>query len=222
MAIAFNGSTQYLSGTSSAIGSSSPSAYTFSAWVKGAAQDAVNIFAFGNSADNSPWVRLLSGYSGYSQATSSLVFAIRNNAATHIVGTAAGDATGTCLDSTWHHILARWNGTNASWGVDGSIHTSGSLTPGTITLDRTAMAVLLRVGTSGFFTGSMANGGVWNVALNDDEWTSLAKGAAPRHVRPASLTCTMRGVNTSADHTGKLSLVATGSPTADDHPRTYV
>jgi hypothetical protein len=73
-----------------------------------------------------------------------------------------------------------------------------------------------------YFGGMLAEAGIWNVALTDDEVVSLARGFSPLLIRPQSLVAywPLLG-NTSPEvdlRTNKYNLTVTGATKAD-HPR---
>ena len=77
-------------------------------------------------------------------------------------------------------------------------------------------------------TGDAACIAIWNVYLDDDECTSLAKGFSPRRIRPQSLkfyAALVREQIALIDSltSGHASFVSTGgtAPSVSDHPRTY-
>lgn len=70
-----------------------------------------------------------------------------------------------------------------------------------------------------FADGSLAEIGVYNVALEADEWAALGDGVSPLLVRPASLVLYvpfLGGANT--DMIGGTSWTVGGTPTTDTHP----
>jgi hypothetical protein len=78
-------------------------------------------------------------------------------------------------------------------------------------------------GPSNIFTGSIAEVGIWNVALTAAEIAALATGVQPRYVRPGSLVAYyplwgLSGSSTEPDLSGSANnLTLTGSPTQANH-----
>ncbi len=70
-------------------------------------------------------------------------------------------------------------------------------------------------GTS--FDGPLAEVGVWNVALTDDEILALSKGFSPRLIRPSALKAHVRLIRELNNLQSGL-MTATGT-TVSDHPR---
>jgi hypothetical protein len=68
--------------------------------------------------------------------------------------------------------------------------------------------------------GLIAEVGIWNVALTDDEVLALAKGFTPDQIRPQSLIAYLPLVRTNQDIKGNAWTTA-GTLTAADHPRIY-
>jgi hypothetical protein len=136
----------------------------------------------------------------------------------------------TCLTSTgytvnkWHHAAAVYSSSSSrSVFIDGGSKGTGNNTayvPQSI--DEILIAARRANGTIGTpFFGLIAEVGIWNVALTDDEVLSLSKGFAPYLVRPRNLRFYNRlirngGVDIVGNRTLILSNVSTG-----DHPRIY-
>jgi hypothetical protein len=68
--------------------------------------------------------------------------------------------------------------------------------------------------------GAVAEVGIWNVALTDDEVASLAKGFSPDQIRPQSLIAYLPLVRTTQDIKGNAWATA-GTLTVADHSRVY-
>ncbi len=71
------------------------------------------------------------------------------------------------------------------------------------------------------FDGRIAEAGVWNVALTDDDVASLAKGFSPMLVRPEGLQnyWDLMGKNSpEIDRFGAADMTLNNAPTAGDHP----
>ena len=75
-------------------------------------------------------------------------------------------------------------------------------------------------GTSQFLNGSLAEVGVWSVALSDDEMTMLAAGICPLLVRPASLVAywSLQGDDPEIDPIGGYDLTLHNAPAVTAHP----
>ncbi len=90
--------------------------------------------------------------------------------------------------NTWHHaaaVFAANNDRRAYLDGGGKGTSATSRTP--VGLDRMSIG---RAGDSTpgiYMSGRIAEVGIWNAALSDDEIASLAKGASPLLVKPANL-----------------------------------
>lgn len=89
-------------------------------------------------------------------------------------------------------------------------------------LDSIGIGAAPETPTSGFSDGRIAECGLWNIALTDDEILSLARGLPPWRVRPGNLVgyWPLWGLQSpEVDLTsGARSLTFTGSPTLADGP----
>lgn len=70
--------------------------------------------------------------------------------------------------------------------------------------------------------GRVAEVGIWDVALDDDEIAALASGFSPLFIRPQSLVYYAPLIrDEDEDRVGGLSLTATNTPTVGTHPRVF-
>lgn len=76
-------------------------------------------------------------------------------------------------------------------------------------------------GGSFFFNGTLAEVGIWNVALTADEITSLADGMTCDKVRPQSLVFYAPLVRNLQDVKGGLTITNNNTATVANHPRVY-
>lgn len=74
---------------------------------------------------------------------------------------------------------------------------------------------------SSYLSGQVANCAIWDVALTDDEFTSLFRGFSPRRIRPQALKFYAPLVRNHTEMCGGGNVTQAGSPTASAHPRTY-
>jgi hypothetical protein len=99
---------------------------------------------------------------------------------------------------------------------------------GTNTVSRTPVVDRLKVGVFTFsstlvnyFSGSIAEVGIWNAALTAAEVESLAKGMTCDKVRPESLVFYAPLVRDLQDLSGGLTITNNNAATVDTHPRVY-
>lgn len=69
--------------------------------------------------------------------------------------------------------------------------------------------------------GLLCSCAIWDVALTDDEMTSLFRGFSPRRIRPQSLKLFAPMVRQFLDIRGGIGLTLTGTSTVAVHPRSY-
>jgi hypothetical protein len=126
--------------------------------------------------------------------------------------------------NAWHHVCGVEAASNSRHlYLDGSIGTSDTTSRAPSGADR--ISVGKPAGSSPasveYFTGDIAEVGIWDVALTADEIASLARGVVPPLVRPASLVFYAPIVGRSTvvrDLVGGLSLTLSGT-SASAHPR---
>ena len=123
--------------------------------------------------------------------------------------------------NTWAHGCGVFNASNSrsafiNGGGKGTNTTN--ITPSG--MNRTSIGVFRATNRYDPFQGSIAEVGIWNVALTDDEVLALAKGFTPDQIRPQSLIAYLPLVRTNQDVKGTAWTTA-GTLTAADHPRIY-
>ena len=127
--------------------------------------------------------------------------------------------------------------TNGEWSHAGAVYASdssrtaycngGGAATNTTTVLTSPGFVDLFVGTrpaptlGGFFTGDIAEVGIWNVALTAAEIASLAKGMTCDKIRPQSLVFYAPLVRNLTDQKGGLTITNNNGATVATHPRVY-
>lgn len=138
-----------------------------------------------------------------------------------------------CAVATTTYSTGAWNsvcGVEASTtsravyyngGNKGTDTTSVSLT----SLQLTGIGAVVRDTIASAFNGDIAEVGIWNVALTDDEAVTYSKGYVPPCIRPDKLVAYYPLVNDSSTAkdfwdgpSGANNLTWTNSPTVSDHP----
>jgi hypothetical protein len=124
----------------------------------------------------------------------------------------------------WHHAAAVYSSsTSRSVFIDGGSKDTGNNTsyvPQGIN-EILIGARRLNGSIGAAFFGLIAEVGIWNVALTDDEVLSLSKGFAPYLVRPQNLRFYNRLIrNGEVDIVGNRTLILSNVSTGD-HPRIY-
>lgn len=140
------------------------------------------------------------------------------------VGVSAQAAVGSfsyAVNTWYHHAGVFASATDRSVWVNGTQGGTNTTSPGTVNaFDRVTIgAGGIPVGL--YFSGNIAEVGVWNVALTAAEIASLADGIACDHIRPESLVFYAPLVRDLIDKVGGLTITNNGTATVADHPRIY-
>lgn len=140
-------------------------------------------------------------------------------------------ATASCTASSgtnvWLHAagVASASNSRAVYSWDGTTAYSGTNTDNIAWHGYTIVsigAVVSQFGVSGYHNGKIAEVGLWNVALTDDEIDILRAGFSPLCVRPASLVGywpLMGSYSPEIDLVGRYEMTLTNAPTEADHCR---
>lgn len=138
-------------------------------------------------------------------------------------GTNASSSTPAATTGIWNHgcgVFAASNSRTAYLnGVAAAANTS-SLTPAFLSTV-TVGANINGSTVAGQANGSIAEVGIWNVALSAGEIVSLASGASPQLIRPQSLVFCAPLIRDLVDIRAGLALTNNNGATAADHPRVY-
>jgi len=207
----FNGSSQYISGGSVP---TTTLPITTACWFK-----AANVTASGSLVS-------LSTNAGTARYTMSVRGDIVGDplraAAVNSGGTAGQASTSTSYTAgVWHHALAIYSSSTSRTiylnGAGSGTNTT-SITVGT-GINRTLTGAQILTTVQDFFNGSIAEVGIWGVALDAGEISALASGFSPRLIRPASLLYYAPLVGTPRDLYGMA--LTDNSTTAADHVRIF-
>lgn len=121
--------------------------------------------------------------------------------------------------NTWHHACAViTSATLREIYLD-----AGNKGTGTVSITPSGINKISigRFSSGQFYTGQIAEVGVWNAALTADEIASLAKGMTCDKVRPQSLVFYAPLVRDLQDVRGGLTITNNNSATVATHPRVY-
>jgi hypothetical protein len=142
-------------------------------------------------------------------------------------GTSDAASVATISANTWHHFCAVFGSTTSrSVYLDGANKVTDSANrPAPTGVNRVAVGVDFVSGSAGnplapSGTGLIAEVGIWNVALSDEDVAALAKGIPPIMIRPQNLVAYLPLIRDLIDLKGNAFAI-TGSLTAADHPRMY-
>ena len=146
------------------------------------------------------------------------------------VETGGGNTSATASNGTpinqWSHVAGVFaSQTSRTAYLNGG--SSGNNTTSRLmgTPDRIIIGARWNTSTlGGYFSGDIAEVGVWNVALSTDDLAALAAGAKPYRVRPDALVfyCPLWGQSSPAMNITGPAVTLNNSPaTSTSHPRTY-
>lgn len=123
--------------------------------------------------------------------------------------------------NTWHHATAVCTSiTGRSIFLNGGGKGTNATSSNPAGINNIMLGSRWSTSRGFFFNGRIAEAGIWNAALTDDEVISLSKGFAPYLVRPSSLKFYNRCIRTSQDRSEGRTLTQVNI-TNFDHPRIY-
>jgi hypothetical protein len=95
----------------------------------------------------------------------------------------------TLVNNVWYHVISTWSiGPNSAGASVNGISCGGTGIFGSIVSNGLPLFLGQRGNASMWFTGSIAEFALWNVALSAGEISSLDKGVSPPQVRRTNLT----------------------------------
>lgn len=205
-------SNQYLS-NSSAVLTAAP--ITLACWFKSdniTAQQA--LVSIGKTSDRSTFLLYCRG----NVAGDPIGALSQQSAASAVANTTTGYSSG-----TWHHGCAVFaSSTSRAAYIDGGSKGTNSTSVIPLSLDVTDIGALnWSSGRLSYFSGDIAEVGIWNVALTDAEVALLAAGLSPLFIQPANLVSYWPIVgrySPEIDRIGAANMTVTGATTSD-HPR---
>lgn len=129
------------------------------------------------------------------------------------------DTTTGYFADTWHHVCGVEVSTSGrAVYLDGGSKGTNATDATPTGMNKTSIGIAANLGAD--FIGSIAEVGIWNVALTDAEVLVLSKGYSPLCVRPQSLVFYVPLIrDDDEDLVGGLSLTASGSPGITANPR---
>jgi hypothetical protein len=140
-----------------------------------------------------------------------------------LVGATEGLATSTIgyTANTWHHATAVCTSiTSRSIFLNGGGKATNTTSSNPAGINNIMLGSRWSTTRGFFFNGRIAEAGIWNAALTDDEVISLSKGFAPYLIRPSNLKFYNRCIQRSQDLYGGRTLTEVNI-TNFDHPRIY-
>jgi len=139
---------------------------------------------------------------------------------------AVASASGNWVNNTWHHVAGvEASSTSRFAYLDGAVGSENTTSISPSGADRVSIGVIAESAPNAaeYFTGDIAEVGIWDVALTAAEILALSKGVLPKYIRPANLVfyAPMGRDDTAVrDLVGGLSLTLTGT-SASAHPRVF-
>lgn len=205
---------EFISASSSYIESTSTPVtgvpFTMACWFNPSVASQGNVIMYmGNSASSHRFVLDISG--------TLLRFLVASGGPPTIFNFTSGLAA-----ETWYHFTAVCVSTTSRFiFLNGGEKITNTVSRNPIGLNNITLGAQITSNTrSAFFQGRIAEVGIWNAALTDDEVLSLSKGFAPYLVRPSSLKFYNRCIQQSKDLSGGITLTEFGI-TNFDHPKIY-
>lgn len=146
--------------------------------------------------------------------------------------TTTGAASATCVRSvtdwpegTWGHAAAVFESDSSRYAYAQGVASSQNTTTKTPSgVNITTLGKSDNVSGTSWFSGEMAEVGLWNVALSSSDVAVLAAGVCPLLVHPESLVAywpILGQYSPEIDVRGGANLTLTGSPSATAHPLIY-
>jgi hypothetical protein len=213
MAYNFNGTNQYLT-MASAIVSAEP--ITMACWFKtGNTTAAQNLICINSSTNNSRHVLQARG-----DVAGDIIRAQSNNGGFGNADTSVGYSS-----NTWTHAAGVFAASNSRTAyINGGASGTNSSNISAQNLVQSSIAAQRFSGFANgvtFFSGDIAEVGIWNAALTAEEIASLAKGMTCDKVRPQSLVFYAPLVRDLQDVRGGLTITNNNTATVANHPRVY-
>ena len=211
MARLFNGTNDSIEGASAPV-TSYP--LTIACWVNPSVLTAGVLISVGISGGSDRFQIYID--SANSKRVATLISASGSTVETYV--------SGTYSTGSWFHAASVFTSSSARSAYYNGILGTGGFPSGTpLTpsgLNRINIGARYNTTLGGYASGSIAEVGVWNVALTADEIASLAKGFPCRLVRPSALQFYSRLVRNVQDLRGGVALSELGTgTTVSDHPR---
>jgi hypothetical protein len=141
-------------------------------------------------------------------------------------GANVATTTSSFSNGTWFHAAGVFSADDSrtvylNAGSAGSNTNTVDVNPSFVTEIRIGRRHLSIGNTTGFFTGDIAEVGIWSATLTQPEIASLAKGMTCDKVRPQSLVYYAPLVRELIDAKGGLTITNNNTATVANHPRVY-
>ncbi len=128
----------------------------------------------------------------------------------------------------WNHVGAQLDANNLRYSIRDGVRSAADTTNVAISgFDRIYLGVFYSSGglAGAYNNDTLADVGIWNVALKTEEWAALAAGVSPLLIRPSALVgyWPLHGRATDEeDWAGGRTMTGVNGPTVSDSPRIIV
>lgn len=150
--------------------------------------------------------------------------AVVNVGSSDSVGTTASvNSSSTFTNGSWSHAAAVYssNSSRTAYCNGGGAQTNTSLINSSPGFDSVFIGARFNPSLGGFFSGDLAEIGIWNAALTAAEVASLARGMTCDKVLPQNLVFYAPLVRDLIDAKGGLTITNNNGATISNHPRVY-
>jgi hypothetical protein len=141
-----------------------------------------------------------------------------------VFGSRDVDTTTSATAGTWNHAAGVYASTTSKTAYLNGVGNTDTSSLGASIISAPAALVgarRLNGGLAVYYTGLIAEVGIWDVALTPEEIASLAKGMTCDKVRPQSLVYYAPLVRDLQDVRGGLTITNNNGATVANHPRVY-
>jgi len=208
MAYSFNGTSQYLSSTTTPV---TAPPFTISALVNPSSVAAAGIVVAISNATNSDRHNLAIIAGGTITASSTV-----NNIS------ASSTSTTTIATNTWSNMVGVYRTTANRQGYLNGVAIPQNTQTSAPVVGRMQIGVRFITGNNAYFSGRLAEVGIWSAGLTEEEITALSLGISPSLIRPQSLAFYAPLLRNLVDLRGNRSLTNTNTATVSVHPRIYL
>jgi hypothetical protein len=145
------------------------------------------------------------------------ITAITSDGITTATASRAGRVSG-----VWNHAAGVFSATNNRIAYVNGISGAANTVNVSVSLINTLLiGAVYNTTLQNFYSGQLAEVGIWNAALTPAEIASLAKGMTCDKVRPQSLVFYAPLVRDLIDQKGGLAITNNNGATVANHPRVY-
>lgn len=213
MAYTFNGSSQYLTTTTTPV---AVAPLTMACWFNSTSSTtSQNLIQVCSAAGNDSFRLLIAG----AVAAKPVRVATTDSVPTQITA----DTTAGYTTNTWTHACGVFASTTSRTAyINGGNSGANTTSVNPQNVDRIRSGATINNSTiSQYFAGQIAEVAIWNAALSAAEVLSLSQRASPLLIRPQSLVFYAPNVSNLTDLIGARTITNNGTATVSAHPRIY-